>query len=80
MHRLGNLTLTCYNSNLSNSSFQSKISAKKEGKDIGLRSKNVSINEFLLDKEDWTLSDITSRSEVLAKEIISLLTFSTARA
>jgi hypothetical protein len=75
IHKIGNLTLTCYNSNLSNKSFIDKTSIKENEKDIGLKSGNVKINEYLMteDKEEWTIEDIKKRSEKLVDEIMSLL-------
>lgn len=72
VHKLGNLTLTCYNSSLSNNSFGNKISVRdKDGKDIGLISGNVLINSNLT-KDSWTKTNIENRSNILATEIIEL--------
>lgn len=69
LHALGNLTLTAYNSNLSNRSFDKKAKVKDEnGNDIGLKSGNVKINDYLQDKDDWGLDDIKNRSKQL-KEV-----------
>ncbi len=78
LHRLGNLTLTAYNSNLSNKSFKNKIEAKdKEGKEIGLKSGNVEINVYIKNKTDekWTIEDIDARSKSMTEEIINLLRY-----
>lgn len=74
LHRLGNLTLTCYNSTLSNKSFEKKLTVEKDGKDIGLKSGNVKINDYLKRKTDnvWTVNDIEARSEEMATDIIDL--------
>ncbi|MCK5295233.1 MAG: DUF1524 domain-containing protein, partial [Arcobacteraceae bacterium] len=75
IHRLGNLTLTCYNSNLSNKSFEEKSSIQDNtGKDIGLKSKNIYINLYLISKQIWDKKSIDERSLILAKKLISLLT------
>ncbi|EFM96304.1 DUF262 domain-containing protein, partial [Actinobacillus pleuropneumoniae] len=59
LHSLGNLTLSAYNSNLSNRSFGEKAEVKDEnGKDIGLTSSNVKINAYLLDKSNWDFTSI----------------------
>lgn len=74
LHRLGNLTLTCYNSTLSNHSFKDKCVVKdKNQNDIGLKSKNVRLNDSLLSCENWTQKYINDRSESLAKKIMELL-------
>lgn len=75
VHKLGNLTLTCYNSNLSNQSYSKKISVRdKSNKDIGLKSGNVQINKFLQDMNEdiWNKDAIINRGSQLAKEIIAL--------
>ncbi len=73
LHRLGNLTLTCYNSTLSNKSFNDKSSIKENGNDVGLQSGNVKINEYLKDKTAWTIENIEDRTKLLTDEIIKLL-------
>lgn len=75
VHKLGNLTLTCYNSTLSNKSFDKKITVQdKEGKDIGLQSGNVLLNEYLknMKNSQWTKECIETRSSALANNIIKL--------
>lgn len=73
VHKLGNLTLTCYNSKLSNKSFSDKISISENGKDTGLQSGNVKINDYLMNKIEWSIEDIKNRSEILVNEIMLLL-------
>lgn len=73
VHKLGNLTLTCYNSNLSNKSFIDKISISENGNNIGLQSGNVKINDYFFSKDNWTIDDIKIRSEILVNEIMLLL-------
>lgn len=73
VHKLGNLTLTCYNSNLSNKSFNDKTSISENGNNIGLQSGNVKINEYLMSKIEWSIEDIKNRSEILVNEIMLLL-------
>lgn len=74
VHRLGNLTLTCYNSEYSNKSFEKKSSIKdKEDRDIGLKSGDVHINTYLTDKDIWDKNCIEERGQILANEIITLL-------
>ena len=76
VHRLGNLTLTCYNSTLSNKSFEKKCSVTDDkNKEIGLKSGNVRINEFIKNKSNnvWTIDDISNRSTKLAEQIMAIL-------
>lgn len=74
VHKLGNLTLTCYNSPLSNKSFKAKNSVKDaKNNEVGLKSGNVKINEYLKNIDSWEKSCIDERSELLAEQIILLL-------
>ena len=77
LHRLGNLTLTAYNSNLSNKSFSLKRDAKdKDGKPIGLNSGNVKINDYIKSKDKdavWNVKCIEERGNILAEEIMELV-------
>jgi len=47
----------------------------KDGKQIGLKSGNILINEYIKDKDDdrWTVEDIEKRGEDLADKILELL-------
>lgn len=74
LHALGNLTLTAYNSNLSNKSFSEKAFVlDKDNKDIGLKSGNVKINDYLRDKEEWTAEHIQERQAELIDQFIQSL-------
>lgn len=75
LHSLGNLTLSAYNSNLSNRSFEEKAEVKDEkGNNIGLKSGNVKINDYLLDKDNWCLKYINERGEKLRKTFLEYIT------
>lgn len=69
LHSLGNLTLSAYNSNLHNSSF----TEKSQKKDIGLKSGNVKINDYLRDKTEWNAEHIKKRGEELIEAFLSSL-------
>lgn len=58
LHTLGNLTLTGYNSELSNRSFEEKLTH--------LRSSNVTLNQYFRNIDIWNEEAIKSRAEYLA--------------
>lgn len=60
LHTLGNLSVTGYNSELSNKSFKEKQEIIREN------SKAVVLNEDVLDKEIWDIESIKSRAKRLA--------------
>ncbi|WP_436915485.1 DUF262 domain-containing protein [Acinetobacter gandensis] len=68
LHTLGNLTLTCYNSNLSNSEYQVKCNAKEKGTEraIGLKSGVVKINQDFVELDNWDVTNIRDRGLRLA--------------
>lgn len=77
LHRIGNLTLTCHNSVLSNKEFNEKLSIEKKGikVDIGLKSGNIKINDYIKDKQNeiWDKNDIESRGKWLVDDIMKLI-------
>lgn len=65
VHTIGNLTITGYNSNLSNMSFQKKMDRKKdEGTYIGYRN-GLKLNEDVVSEDKWLQSNIEIRSAKL---------------
>lgn len=75
VHKIGNLTLTGYNSQLSNMSFDRKQSkATKDGKYIGFKN-GLYLNELLNDATEWTKGDITSRTNMLVDKALELFDF-----
>ncbi len=62
LHRLGNLTLTGYNSMYSDRSFEDK--KNMEG---GFNQSAVRLNADVRDKSQWTASEMEARGHVLAK-------------
>ncbi|MET6989134.1 DUF262 domain-containing protein [Sediminicola arcticus] len=69
VHTLGNLTLTGYNSQLSNLSFAKKRDrTNKEGSFVGYKN-GMFLNETLKEKEQWSKNDIIERG----KKIIDLI-------
>lgn len=61
LHCLGNLTLTGYNSELSNECFSEKKKIYEES--------NIYINKHLLELEEWSEKEIIDRTDWLTKEI-----------
>ena len=71
VHRLGNLTITAYNSTLSNNAFTDKRNrVDSAGRLIGYRN-GLSLNSSLAAKEPWTVLDIDARTDELASEVIA---------
>lgn len=63
---VGNLTLTFYNSEYQNYSFNEKKELKdKEGKEIGLDSSNLKLNQYFKDKDTWGEKEIVERAKNL---------------
>lgn len=72
VHTLGNLTLTGYNSTLSNLSFVEKKNRKdKSGNQVGYLN-GLNINEDIADHDEWTLEDITARTDKLVPKVLEL--------
>lgn len=77
IHKLGNLTLTGYNSEMSNSDFISKRDYQDSitKKYTGLKTElflNESIFNGNLDKKSWNQKDIERRTKYLAKLIVDM--------
>ena len=58
LHRLGNLTLTAYNSNMSNATFQEKRDA-----DLGYKKSGLRMNQLIATKEHWGPEEMQERSD-----------------
>ena len=68
VHRLGNLTITAYNSTLGNKSFTDKRDrTDTKGRFIGYRN-GLALNKSLATKESWTVADIEARTRKLAEQ------------
>ncbi|MBQ7704406.1 MAG: DUF1524 domain-containing protein [Selenomonadaceae bacterium] len=76
VHKLGNLTLTKYNSALSNKTFTAKKEAtdKKTNAPIGLKilSDTDGLNSYVFAQKVWTPKQIEERTENLIEEIIKI--------
>jgi len=72
VHKLGNLTLTAYNSNLSNLSFERKQNlTDRNGNNIGYKN-GLYLNRELSIKDSWKISDIEQRTEKLVQEVLNM--------
>lgn len=73
VHKIGNLTLTAYNSNLSNLPFEKKRDREDEnGNKIGYKN-GLYLNNELREKDKWTIDEITSRGNRLVSELKAYL-------
>lgn len=73
VHTLGNLTLTGYNSQLSNFSFDKKRERMNSEKTyIGYKN-GMYLNNELKDKMEWRVNDIEKRGNFLVNEVLSYL-------
>lgn len=75
-HKIGNLTITGYNSTLGNKSFEEKRDRKsKDGKRyIGYKN-GLDINKDIALKDSWTIDDIKTRTDVLVSELLKVYAF-----
>ncbi|MCY4575467.1 MAG: DUF262 domain-containing protein, partial [Chloroflexi bacterium] len=67
LHRLGNLTLTAYNSTYSNRPFEEKKTLKG-----GFEQSAVRLNEFVRRQTKWTADVMESRSGILAHRALQI--------
>ena len=75
VHKIGNLTLTAYNPNLSNLSFEKKRDRiDPNGNSIGYKN-GFYLNCDLKDKKTWDVKEIKNRGDKLVAELISFLKF-----
>lgn len=75
-HRIGNLTITGYNSTLGNKSFKEKRDRKsKDGlRYIGYKN-GLEINREIALKDTWTIDDIKARTNKLVEELMKVYEF-----
>lgn len=72
VHKLGNLTITGYNSSLGNKSFsEKKDRTDSKGNSIGYRN-NLALNRDIVDELNWTVDQIEERTARLAQRAVSL--------
>lgn len=68
IHKLGNLTITGYNSNLSNKNFIDKLNHEN-----GFKTSRVKINNFVANQTKWEKDQIEQRTKILSQEILDLI-------
>ena len=72
-HRLGNLTLTGYNSEYSDLSFeQKKALIDREGRQVGFNFSPLRLNKFIKEQSKWTEKEIEQRGSQLATRAVSI--------
>ena len=72
VHKLGNLTLTGYNPQLSNKSLLDKQNKKnKQGKAIGLQN-GLALNAVVAEATSWTQADIERRTDFLVEKALEI--------
>lgn len=72
LHRLGNLTLTAYNSEMSNKSFANKAGRsladlKADAFGFSSEAHHLFLNEYIAQQETWTEAEIAKRANDLAE-------------
>ena len=72
VHRLGNLTISGYNSTLGNKSFEEKRDRRsKNGNSIGYRNGLV-LNEDLANANSWSVDHIEKRTDKLVQQVLDI--------
>lgn len=75
-HRLGNLTISAFNSALGNKSFEEKRDRKdKEGRFVGYKN-GLRLNEDLASSQSWSVEQIDARTTKLVEQAIALFRLS----
>jgi hypothetical protein len=72
VHKLGNLTISGYNSKLGNKSFVEKRDRKNPGGEYVGYKNGLYLNASLRMKNSWTVQDIKTRTSTLVKEAMKL--------
>lgn len=75
VHKLGNLTLTAFNPNLSNNPFKEKRDLVDNGKPAGYNNGLILNEDLKPPQPDWTIDKIKLRTEKLVKQAIELFRF-----
>ena len=67
VHRIANLTLTAYNSNYSNLTFEQKKTMQNGYSDSGIR-----MNAYIAKKDKWTLTGLEDRNQYLMQRALDI--------
>ena len=67
LHTIGNLTLTAYNTELSNDDFHTKKGTLNES--------HLDLNKYFSDIPQWTRTEIEARAETLAKKVLEIWSY-----
>lgn len=70
-HKLGNLTMTGYNSSLGNKKFSDKKDRYGSNKDKIGYNNGLNLNDYVYEQNAWYISNIVERTKDLADEIIA---------
>lgn len=68
LHKLANLTLTAYNSTMSNATFLEKRDGPSGYKKTGLR-----MNQFLAAMDHWTENELKQRNDIMVEQATNLI-------
>ena len=72
-HKLGNLTMTGYNSSLGNKKFADKKERyDNDGNSIGYNN-GLNLNDYVYSQNSWTIANIQERTQTLVNEIVNNL-------
>lgn len=71
-HKLGNLTMTGYNSELGNYSFDTKKNLISNGVKVGYNN-GLHLNEYIFSQDKWDVQNIVDRTKDLVESIIASL-------
>lgn len=75
-HKIGNLTITGYNSTLGNKSFNEKRDRKsKDGQRFIGYKNGLEINREIATKDEWKIEDIKTRTTALVDELMKVYEF-----
>ena len=75
-HKIGNLTITGYNSTLGNKSFEEKRDRKsKDGQRFIGYKNGLDINREIATMDKWTVYDIKTRTATLVDELMKVYKF-----
>lgn len=76
VHKLGNLTISGYNSTLGTKSFIEKRDRKdQKGRAVGYNN-GLYLNKMLCDSDSWSINNIDSRTQELVSQVLDLFSLS----